>query len=254
MAFLESPLRSTNKRMASVRRAWAPCKKGDAALFWGFGEDHLLATVHSETFKKGLRPLPCPTAVSRRRWSSGSEGCVAALALHCRRFYNAAGVAFRSPGLASGDEDPGGQPWVNGPTSPERCRRSIPSGAIGFLIDGCHTRCSSFGNGTPAAFGTFCALVPRVALRGCALVACPGLRDATPAALSIGTKKCATSKTAIDVDVCSGRKVPVVANGASRRLPATIAGRPAHPVGGPPGGERLSWSRRCDRPTREWPQ
>ena len=71
---------------------------------------------------------------------------------------------------------------MSGPTSPERCRRSIPSGTIAFLIDRRHRRCSSFGNGTPTAFGVSCALTPRVALRGCALVANPGLGNGTPTA------------------------------------------------------------------------
>ena len=52
-------------------------------------------------------------------------------ACQCRAF-NAAGVVFQSPGLASGSEDPGGQPWVSGPSFSERCRRSIPSGVSSF--------------------------------------------------------------------------------------------------------------------------
>ena len=57
-------------------------------------------------------------------------------ALHCRRFYNAAGVAFRSPGFGLRGEDPEAKPWVSRPTFPERCRRFIPSGVIAFLMDG----------------------------------------------------------------------------------------------------------------------
>ena len=79
------------------------------------------------------------------------DGFPAFHASHCRRSFNAAGVPFQSPWLASGDEDPGGQPWVSRPTFRERCRRSIPSGGISFLIGGRLTTCSSSGNGTSSA-------------------------------------------------------------------------------------------------------
>ena len=95
----------------------------------------------------------------------------------------------KAHGWPPGGRALGGQPWVSGPTFPERCRRSIPSAGIAFLIDWCHRPCSSSGNGTPTAFGASCAPVPRVALRGCASVANPGLRNVTPAALYPGASR-----------------------------------------------------------------
>ena len=122
-----------------------------------------MPTLHCRRFYCAAGVTLETVLLRRRRYIV--DGFTAFHALLCRRSFNAAGVTFQSPGLASGSEDPGGQPWVSGPAFPERCRRSIPSGVIAFLMNGCHTTCPSSANGTPAAFGASCAAIPRAALQ-----------------------------------------------------------------------------------------